>query len=137
MRTSLLFCCGLFSGLTLHSSQSSSASCAINNDPYLSSRNKNLNVAEADNPNPIDINAAIPIPPIDTFRFQNEGWYKENRKIFSAKFRNYILSDVIPLTPDVSLFRFLLPCEDDEFNLKPCSTLQARVTFRGGGPDEI
>lgn len=44
---------------------------------------------------------------------------------FSTRFQPYMLGEVIPITHDVALFRFLLPNPDDEFNLKPCSTLQA------------
>lgn len=46
-------------------------------------------------------------------------------EVFSARFQPYTLGEVIPITHDVALFRFLLPNPNDEFNLKPCSTLQA------------
>lgn len=45
-------------------------------------------------------------------------------EVFSARFQPYMLGEVIPITHDVALFRFLLNNPDDEFNLKPCSTLQ-------------
>lgn len=47
------------------------------------------------------------------------------RQVFSARFQPYVLGEIIPITHDVALFRFLMPNADDEFNLKPCSTLQA------------
>ena len=49
-----------------------------------------------------------------------------NKKVFSTVFKPYVLGEIIPMTHDVALFRFLLPTEEDEFNLKPCSTLQAQ-----------
>ena len=49
---------------------------------------------------------------------------KHNKDIFSARFKPYQLGDIIPITHDVALFRFLLHDTDDVFNLKPCSTLQ-------------
>ncbi|KAG8341442.1 Oxidoreductase FAD binding domain [Trypanosoma vivax] len=45
-------------------------------------------------------------------------------KVFSQRYKPYTLGQVIPITHDTALFRFLLE-EDEEFNLKPCSTLQA------------
>lgn len=50
---------------------------------------------------------------------------KEKEQLFSGRFQPYTLGEIIPITHDVALFRFLLPSSDDEFNLKPCSTLQA------------
>lgn len=46
------------------------------------------------------------------------------RDTFSKIYEPYTLGEVIPITHDVALFRFLLHDPDDEFNLKPCSTLQ-------------
>lgn len=45
--------------------------------------------------------------------------------VFSQRYLPYQLAEIIPITSDTALFRFLLPHPDDEFNLKPCSTLQA------------
>ncbi|ESL12099.1 cytochrome-B5 reductase [Trypanosoma rangeli SC58] len=44
---------------------------------------------------------------------------------FETKFRPYVLGEVINLAEDVAIFRFLLPKPDMEFDLVPCSTLQA------------
>lgn len=49
---------------------------------------------------------------------------RHSKEIFSARFKPYQLGDIIPITHDVALFRFLLHDTDDAFNLKPCSTLQ-------------
>ncbi|KPA80875.1 putative mitochondrial Reductase [Leptomonas pyrrhocoris] len=46
-------------------------------------------------------------------------------QVFSQRYERYQLGEVIPITSDVALFRFLLHDPEDEFNLKPCSTLQA------------
>ncbi|KPI88024.1 putative Reductase [Leptomonas seymouri] len=46
-------------------------------------------------------------------------------QVFSQRYERYQLGEIIPITADVALFRFLLHNSDDEFNLKPCSTLQA------------
>ena len=54
--------------------------------------------------------------------FKDKGYKK---KVFSQRFQPYQLGEIIPITHDVALFRFLLPNTDDEFNLIPCSTLQA------------
>lgn len=52
---------------------------------------------------------------------------RKRRTSFSGNFEPYELAEVIPLSHDVALFRFLLHDIDDEFNLRPCSTLQARM----------
>jgi cytochrome-b5 reductase len=50
----------------------------------------------------------------------------QNRKnIFDYNFRPFVLGEVINLAEDVAVFRFLTPDPEDEFNLIPCSTLQA------------
>lgn len=49
----------------------------------------------------------------------------EEAKVFSNRFQPYVLGEIIPITHDTALFRFLLPNLEDEFNLKPCSSLQA------------
>lgn len=46
-------------------------------------------------------------------------------QVFSQRYERYQLGEIIPITSDVALFRFLLHDPEDEFNLKPCSTLQA------------
>ncbi|CAD2215552.1 NADH-cytochrome b5 reductase [Angomonas deanei] len=46
-------------------------------------------------------------------------------QVFSQRYEPYQLGEIIPITSDVALFRFLLHEAEDEFNLKPCSTLQA------------
>lgn len=46
-------------------------------------------------------------------------------QVFSQRYEYYQLGEIIPITSDTALFRFLLHNADDEFNLKPCSTLQA------------
>ena len=76
-------------------------------------------------------------PAQDISLFKETGWYKGRQKPFSSMYKNYLLGDVIQLTHDVALFRFLLPNEDDEFHLKPCSTLQARVQYGGSSMDTI
>lgn len=45
-------------------------------------------------------------------------------KVFSQRYQPYTLGDVVPITHDTALFRFLID-GNEEFNLKPCSTLQA------------
>ena len=62
-------------------------------------------------------------------------WYK--RQTFSTQFRDYTLGEIIPITHDVALFRFLLEDQDDVFNLRPCSTLQARVSNGVNRVDEV
>lgn len=44
---------------------------------------------------------------------------------FSTKFQPFVLGEVLNLAEDVAIFRFLLRDPNDEFNLVPCSTLQA------------
>ncbi|KAK7201784.1 reductase [Novymonas esmeraldas] len=46
-------------------------------------------------------------------------------QVFSQRYEAYQLGEIIPITADVALFRFLLHDGEHEFNLKPCSTLQA------------
>ncbi|AYU79953.1 reductase [Leishmania donovani] len=46
-------------------------------------------------------------------------------RVFSQRYEPYQLGEIIPITADVALFRFLLHHSEDEFNLRPCSTLQA------------
>lgn len=58
----------------------------------------------------------------DSVQFKDKGY---TRKIFSTRFQPYRLGEIIPITHDVALFRFLLEDDNDEFNLVPCSTLQA------------
>lgn len=82
-------------------------------------------------------NAPRPAQDIDVFQRSQAAWYQGKKRPFSARYRNYILGDIINLTHDVALFRFLLPNEDDEFHLKPCSTLQARVQYSGNAADTI
>ena len=53
-----------------------------------------------------------------------------HRQVFSGRYKEYTLAEIIPVSHDVALFRFLLQHPEDEFNLKPCSTLQA--CFRTG-----
>lgn len=55
---------------------------------------------------------------------------KTKKDAFSMRFRDYRLAEVIPVSHDVALFRFLLQDPNDVFNLKPCSTLQAQ--FKAG-----
>ncbi|ORC91659.1 putative NADH-cytochrome b5 reductase [Trypanosoma theileri] len=57
----------------------------------------------------------------NSLHFRNS---KRKGEVFSQRYEPYQLADVIPITHDTALFRFLLE-EDEEFNLKPCSTLQA------------
>jgi cytochrome-b5 reductase len=59
--------------------------------------------------------------------FKDEKWFRGSNTPINSKFRYYTLGEVIPMTHDVALFRFLLPKEDDVFALRPCSTLQARL----------
>ncbi|CAD2216175.1 Oxidoreductase FAD-binding domain/Oxidoreductase NAD-binding domain containing protein, putative [Angomonas deanei] len=47
------------------------------------------------------------------------------RSAFSTSFEPYLLGEVAVLAEDVAVFRFLLRNPSDEFNLVPCSTLQA------------
>lgn len=49
---------------------------------------------------------------------------KRPGEVFSQRYAPYQLGEVIPITHDTALFRFLLH-DDEEFNLRPCSTLQA------------
>lgn len=123
MRTGLLFFAGLFGGFSLRSTNDTNGSLSSSSSPTTT------NVALAAGLSP---RAAHEIE-----HFKDVGWYKGRRRPFAPKFRNYVLGDIIPLTHDVALFRFLLPDIDDEFHLKPCSTLQARVTYSGGGQDTI
>ena len=51
-------------------------------------------------------------------------------KVFDHQFRAFKLGEVINLAEDVAIFRFLMPDPLDEFNLKPCSTLQS--CFKSG-----
>ena len=51
------------------------------------------------------------------------------RQAFSARFKSYQLGEVIPITHDTALFRFLMEDPEDEFNLKPCSTLQVMYKY--------
>ena len=41
-------------------------------------------------------------------------------------FKPYKLGEIINLTEETAIFRFLLPNLDDEFEMRPCSTLQAQ-----------
>ena len=41
-------------------------------------------------------------------------------------FRSFTLGEVIPLTRDVALFRFLLPTDDSRLTVAPCTSLEAR-----------
>lgn len=51
-------------------------------------------------------------------------------KVFDHQFRPFKLGEVINLAEDVCVFRFLMPEANDEFSLKPCSTLQS--CFKSG-----
>jgi len=44
----------------------------------------------------------------------------------SFKFQPFKLGEIINLTEETAIFRFLMPSIDDEFRLEPCSTLQAQ-----------
>ena len=44
----------------------------------------------------------------------------------TRKFQPYKLGEIINLTEETALFRFLLPNADDKFELEPCSTLQCQ-----------
>jgi cytochrome-b5 reductase len=44
----------------------------------------------------------------------------------TLKFQPLKLGEVINLTEETAIFRFLLPHADDEFNMEPCSTLQVQ-----------
>ncbi|EAN93238.1 putative NADH-cytochrome b5 reductase [Trypanosoma cruzi] len=57
----------------------------------------------------------------NALHFRNK---KRDGEVFSQRYEPYQLGEVIPITHDTALFRFLLHA-DEEFNLKPCSTLQA------------
>ncbi|RNF06774.1 reductase [Trypanosoma rangeli] len=57
----------------------------------------------------------------NALQFRNK---KKDGAVFSQRYEPYQLGEVIPITHDTALFRFLLHA-DEEFNLKPCSTLQA------------
>lgn len=46
-------------------------------------------------------------------------------QVFSQRYEPYQLGEIIPITSDVALFRFLLHDGESEFSLRPCSTLQA------------
>lgn len=45
--------------------------------------------------------------------------------VLDTKFKPFLLGEVINLAEDVAIFRFLMPTADAEFDLVPCSTLQA------------
>ncbi|CAD2216176.1 Oxidoreductase FAD-binding domain/Oxidoreductase NAD-binding domain containing protein, putative [Angomonas deanei] len=47
------------------------------------------------------------------------------KEVFTGKFQPFVLGEVINLAEDVAVFRFLMNDPNDEFNLVPCSTLQA------------
>jgi len=53
-----------------------------------------------------------------------------SNKVFDHQFRSFKLGEVINLAEDVAVFRFLMPDANDEFSLKPCSTLQS--CFKSG-----
>ncbi|KEG09689.1 putative NADH-cytochrome b5 reductase [Trypanosoma grayi] len=57
----------------------------------------------------------------NALQFRNK---KRPGEVFSQRYKPYRLGEVVPITHDTALFRFLLE-PDEEFNLKPCSTLQA------------
>lgn len=46
------------------------------------------------------------------------------KTLFSRKFKSFTLGEVINLSSDVAIFRFLTPNEDDVFDLPACTTLQ-------------
>jgi cytochrome-b5 reductase len=60
-----------------------------------------------------------------------------SRKAITGQFRKYTLGEIIPMTHDVALLRFLLPHDDDVFNLQPCSTLQGYMKVGATAMDEI
>ena len=49
----------------------------------------------------------------------------KRKNVFDYSFRPFVLGEVLNLAEDVAVFRFLMPDPEDEFNLVPCSTLQA------------
>lgn len=62
---------------------------------------------------------------------------KVQRKAITGQFRKYTLGEIIPLSHDVALLRFLLPTDEDVFNLRPCSTLQGYMKVGITAMDEI
>jgi len=52
----------------------------------------------------------------------------------TAKFKPFKLGEIINLTEETAIFRFLFDDPDQEFHLVPCSTLQARKL---GGPNRV
>jgi cytochrome-b5 reductase len=52
------------------------------------------------------------------------------RSVFDHRFQQFILGQVINLSEDTAIFRFLLHSPEDVFNLPACSTLQA--SFKEG-----
>ncbi|KNH07494.1 reductase [Perkinsela sp. CCAP 1560/4] len=56
---------------------------------------------------------------------------KHLAKAMNYQFAMYTLGEVIPLTRDVALFRFLLPETDSSVDLHPCINIEARFYSRG------
>lgn len=54
----------------------------------------------------------------------------EKKSVFDHHYKPFTLGEVINLSEDTAIFRFLLPNPDDVFDLVACSTLQA--TFKDG-----
>lgn len=62
---------------------------------------------------------------------------KMEKRAISGQMKKYVLGEVIPMTHDVALLRFLLPTNEDVFNLAPCSTLQAYFKLGQTAMDEV
>lgn len=60
-----------------------------------------------------------------------------DKTALTTNFQKYKLGQIINLTSETAIFRFLLPNEDDEFHLVPCSTLQAMFKSGGGAIDQV
>jgi cytochrome-b5 reductase len=52
------------------------------------------------------------------------------KSVFDHNFKPFVLGEVINLSDDTAIFRFLLPDEEDVFDLPACSSLQA--SFKAG-----
>jgi cytochrome-b5 reductase len=62
---------------------------------------------------------------------------KIRRQAITGAFKKFTLGEIIPITHDVALLRFLLPEASDEFTLQACSTLQAYFKTGNTAMDEV
>lgn len=85
--------------------------------------------------------AGTPVAPTHAVEVANtphkEHYRTSHHRAISAKLKPYVLGDIIPITHDVALLRFLLDDPEDVFNLHPCSTLQANFRSGGAAIDEV